>query len=134
MSKKPRFRTLFHSQHAETFTIIILPYFSMTLGKMESKNVSLLISEMFRLFLNTLTADDKYSLGNSENLLQPTQIQLSKKQKTFCQFFSPFVKSTLNLEYFFQKDERKTWLDKCLKSPVSENPSRVNIVMGPKYI
>ena len=27
---------------------------------------------------------------------------------------------------------RKTWLDNCLKSPVSKNPSRMNIVNRPK--
>ena len=31
------------------------------------------------LFINTLTVNDKYFLGNSENLLQPIQMQLSKK-------------------------------------------------------
>ena len=25
------------------------------------------------------------------------------------------------------------WLDKCLKSPVSEDPSKSNMVNGPKY-
>ena len=33
------------------------------------------------IFVNTLTPDDKYSLRNSEPLLQPIQTQLSKKQK-----------------------------------------------------
>ena len=28
---------------------------------------------------------------------------------------------------------RKTWLDKCLKSRVSEDPSRSNMVSGPKH-
>ena len=36
--------------------------------------------------------------------------------------------------YFRIYELQKTWLDKCLRSPVSENPSRVNIVKGPKYI
>ena len=38
------------------------------------------------IFVNTLTPDDKYSLRNSEPLLQPIQTQLSKKQKK--KFFS----------------------------------------------
>ena len=25
------------------------------------------------------------------------------------------------------------WLDKCLKSPVSEHPSKVNMLKGPKH-
>ena len=31
-------------------------------------------SEILGLFVNTLTADDKYSLHNSENLTQPIQM------------------------------------------------------------
>ena len=38
------------------------------------------------LFVNKLTADDKYSLRNSDNLWQPIQMQLSKK-KIFLNFF-----------------------------------------------
>ena len=26
------------------------------------------------------------------------------------------------------------WLDQCLKSPVSDNPSKSNMVKGPKYV
>ena len=26
------------------------------------------------------------------------------------------------------------WLDQCLKSPVSEDPSKSNMVNGPKYV
>ena len=29
---------------------------------------------------------------------------------------------------------RKTWLDKCLKSPVSEDPFKGNMVNGPKHL
>ena len=39
----------------------------------------LVISEVLALFVNTLTADDKYSLRNSENLGQPVQMFLSKQ-------------------------------------------------------
>ena len=55
------------------------------------------------LFLNTLTDDDKYSLLYNDNVLQPIQILLSQKQKTFSEFFSPFLKSTLNFEHFEKK-------------------------------
>ena len=41
----------------------------------------LVICEILGHFVNTLTPDDKYSLRNSEPLLQPIQTQLSKKQK-----------------------------------------------------
>ena len=55
------------------------------------------------LFLNTLTDDDKYSLLYKDNLLQPIQILLSQKQKTFSEFFSAFLKSTLNFEHIQKK-------------------------------
>ena len=35
--------------------------------------------------------------------------------------------------YFPSYEHRKTWLDKCLKSPVSENPLTDNLVNGPKH-
>ena len=54
----------------------------------------LAISEILRLFLNRLTVDDKYSLRNSENLRQPIQIELFKRQKTFSEFSASFLKPT----------------------------------------
>ena len=50
----------------------------------------LVICEILGLFVNTFTADEKYFLCNSENLPEPIQIQLSKKEKTFPQFFVNF--------------------------------------------
>ena len=35
--------------------------------------------------------------------------------------------------YFENYGFQKTWLDNCLKSPVSENPSTSNMVRGPKH-
>ena len=40
----------------------------------------LVISEILGLFVNTLTAYDKYSLRNDQNLWQTIQMQLSKKE------------------------------------------------------
>ena len=40
------------------------------------KMLLLLLSETLGLFLNTMTADDKYSLWNSENLPKPIKMQL----------------------------------------------------------
>ena len=37
--------------------------------------------------------------------MQPIQILLSQKQNTFSQFFSAFLKSTLNFEHFRKKDD-----------------------------
>ena len=57
------------------------------------------------MFVNTLTADDKYSLLNRDNLRQPIRTTLSQKHKAFSQFFLAFSKSKLNLEHFQKKDD-----------------------------
>ena len=52
-----------------------------------------------------MTADDKYSLLNRDNLTQPLRTQLSQNQKHFYQFFLPFSKSKFNFEHFQKKDD-----------------------------
>ena len=61
--------------------------------------------EILRLFVNALTADDKYSGSNMQNLLPQSQTPLSHKQKTFSGFFIEFLKCAWNLEHFQKKDE-----------------------------
>ena len=61
--------------------------------------------EILRLFVNALTADDKYSGSNMENLRQQFQKPLSQKQKIFSGFFFAFLKCAWNLEHFLKKDE-----------------------------
>ena len=63
----------------------------------------LVLCKISGLFVNTLSEDDKYILLYNDNLLQPIQILLSQKQKNFYQFFSPFLKCTLNFEHFHKK-------------------------------
>ena len=65
----------------------------------------LLWYEILRLFVNALTADDKYSGSNMQNLPQQFQTPLSHKQKTFSGFFIAFLKCPWNLEHFHKKDE-----------------------------
>ena len=65
----------------------------------------LVLWKILRLFVNTLTDDDKYSLLYRDNLTQPIQIQLSQKQKTLSQYFVAFLKSKLNFEHFEQKED-----------------------------
>ena len=57
------------------------------------------------MFVNALTADDKYSGSNIQNLQQQFQTPLSRKQQTFSEFFIPFLKCAWNLEHFRKKDE-----------------------------
>ena len=52
------------------------------------------------MFVNTLTADEKYSLLNRDNLTQQVRTELSQKQKAFSQFFLEFSKYVLNFEDF----------------------------------
>ena len=61
--------------------------------------------EILRLFVNALTADDKGSGSNIQNLQQQFETPLSQKQKTFSGFFIAFVKCAWNLEHFQKKDE-----------------------------
>ena len=61
--------------------------------------------EIFRLFVNALTADDKYSGSNMQNLPQQFQTPLSHKQKTFSGFYIAFLKCAWTLEHFQKKDE-----------------------------
>ena len=70
------------------------------------KKSLLVISKISRLFPNTLSADGKYSLLKRDNLTEPIQMQVSRKQKTFSQFFAAFLKSILNFEHF----QKKGWL------------------------
>ena len=60
---------------------------------------------MSKLFPNILCANGKYSLLARDNLMQRIQMLLSRKQKTFCEFFSSFLKSTLNLKQIQKKDD-----------------------------
>ena len=57
------------------------------------------------MFVNELTADDKYSGSNKQILPQQFQTPLSHKQKTFSGMFIAFLKCAINLEHFQKKDE-----------------------------
>ena len=52
-----------------------------------------------------MSAVDKCSLPNRDNLMQPIHMQLSEKVKTFSGFFNAFSKSRLSFEYFQKKDD-----------------------------
>ena len=61
--------------------------------------------EILRLFVNALTADDKYSGSNMRNLQQKFQTTASQKQKNFSLFFIAFLKCAWKLESFQKKDD-----------------------------
>ena len=60
---------------------------------------ALVTCEIFRLFVNTLTPDDKYSRHNLQIFWQQLQTNFSQKGDTFWQFLNAFLKCALNLEH-----------------------------------
>ena len=112
MSKKCRFRLPFQKEHGKRVS---------TLFKFERQNLyhiywstrtqfscekSLLVTcKSLRLFVNTMSAVDKCSLPNTDNLMQSIHNQLSQKLKAFSELFPAFSKSRLNFEHFQKKDE-----------------------------
>ena len=63
----------------------------------------LVLDDFLWVFVNTITADEKYPVQDSKNLQLPTQIQLSKKWKSFIPFFVPFLESPSNFKHFEKK-------------------------------
>ena len=83
---KTRFRTPFDNQPVKVCQTLLKSarqHFYHILPSLQAKSnckLSLVvISEILAMFFSTLTADDKYSLRNRENLWQAIQMQLSKK-------------------------------------------------------
>ena len=57
--------------------------------------------------------------------MQPIQILLSQKQKTFSEFFSALLKFTLNFEHFRKKDDPHS---RCISQiTVSEKSDSINV-------
>ena len=114
-----------------TFTTYINP----CEGKSVLKSVSEWYKKTSEMFVNPLSVDNKYPVPNRCSIMQHIQVQLSQKRKIFCEFFFTFPKFRLYFKHFQKKDDfhnwygvRNTWLDQCLKGPVSENHSTSNLV------
>ena len=151
MPKKLLVRTLMDSQHAQVSETLLKPkrqylcYIFWSLWKKISSKYSFLgVSEIFRLFVNILSPDDKYSLSKSECLTQPMHIQLSEKSKknlliSFCtsriyiKFLILSKKSWASEVISFWKYRlQKAELLRCPKRPLSEHLKTVNILKGRK--
>ena len=65
----------------------------------------LVTSEIFSLFVNTLTPDDKYSRRNMQIFWQQLQRPLSQKGMVVFRFFIAFLKCAGNLEHSQKKEE-----------------------------
>ena len=111
-SRKSCFRTPFGNQRVNGFqtqlkvaTHNYYPFFPWISGRLSWKKTALLWLKILSLFVNTLTADDKYSFRNMQNFLQKLQTLLSEKRKTFSGFFIEILKCAWNLQHFEKKDE-----------------------------
>ena len=98
MSKKFPFRRPFEKWHGKKPQTLlksegqhIYHIYWLLWRQLSFKKFLLVIWKILGLFVDTLIADNKFSLPSSGNLTQPIQMQLSKKQKNyFSIFFSIF--------------------------------------------
>ena len=103
MPKRSRFKGSFKKQHGKCAKTLLKcqgqlldHIYRSLLRQLSYKKSVLVICKIPRLFINTLSADGNNSLLNRDNLMQPIQMQLSGKQKTFSQLFAAFPRSRLN--------------------------------------
>ena len=146
ISKKSGFRGYFDKEHGKVDQKMLKSephplyhiYWSLW-GHLGWKKFLLVGWKILGMFVKTLNAGHKYSLLNRGNLKKPIRMQLSQKQKLFSEFASAFLTPKLNFKYFQTKMTviadafPKLWtpknvVKKCLKSPVSEDPSTSNMV------
>ena len=151
MSEKSCIARPFEKQHAKWAQTLLeserkcLYYIYWSLCRQVSwEKFLLVITKFLRLVVNTMTGDQKYSLLNRNNLVEPIHMQLLQKQKIFSEFFFFFL-IYIKFQIFSKKRwpsklmnfpnyrVGKTWLDNCLKSPVLKDLSTRNIVNGPKH-
>ena len=69
---------------------------------------ALVTYEIFRLFFNTLTTDDKYSRRYIQIFWKQLQTPLSQKGKAFCPYLIAFLTCAWNLEHSEKKEEYPT--------------------------
>ena len=66
---------------------------------------ALVTSQIFRLFVNTFTPDDKYSRRNMQTFWQQVQTPWSQKRETFLIFSIKFLKYAWHLEHSEKKEQ-----------------------------
>ena len=110
MYKKSRCRIPFGKQHGQRSKTVLKSarqhlyhiYWSVWRKLRWKKSLSVICKILIQ-FANSLTADGKHSLLDRDNLTQPIQIDFSKKQKLFREFFSAFFKSRSIFDHFAKK-------------------------------
>ena len=105
------FETLLKSERHHYFPLC--PRFR---DKLSWKKSALVTSEILRLFVNTLTPDDKYSRRNMKISWQQPQTLLSQEEKTFRGFFIAFPKCAWNLEHSEKEEEYPSLIITEIKS------------------
>ena len=110
MCKKSSFRLPLQNEHGKLVSTLCkferqhLHHIYWSAGRQLSCKKSVLVMcQRLRLFVNTMSAVDKCSLPNRDNLMEPIHMQLSQKLKTFSEFFSAFSESKVNFEHFQKK-------------------------------
>ena len=89
----------------------------------------LVISEILGLFINTLTADVQYFLPNTEYLLEPIKIQLSKEKSFFLNFLLYFWNLHQILNSLKKEGEQHSL---CISEIVEcERPDYLNVWKDP---
>ena len=78
-----------------------------------------MIDKILRLFANTLTVEEKHYLLNIDNLKQPIQMQLAKKEKKFSPIFFSFLKSILNFKHLPKKMTRIAYVFPEIPVPIN---------------
>ena len=134
-----RAKTLIHSQRQLLYQI------NWPLQrKLSWKKLLLVTCKILRLFVNTMTGNDKNFFIVETIQCQQFRCIYPKKKKIFRNFLCIFhiyikfwtfskKKSLSWLMNFGKYGTRKTWLDKWVTSPVWDDPSTSNIVNGPKH-
>ena len=111
-SKRSCLKTPFANERVNGFQTLLksarhhyYPLFLSICGKLSWKKSALVWCEILRLFVQTLTADDKDSGSRIQSLPTQFQTSLSQKKKDFFWFLIAFLKCAWNLETFLKNDE-----------------------------
>ena len=98
MSKKSRFRESFEKQHGKRTQALLksaslhlcdIP--SSLLSQLSWKTSLLLTCQILGLLVNTLSANEKYSVLNRDNLTILSQMQLSQKKNLLLNFWLNYL-------------------------------------------
>ena len=111
-SKRSCFSTPFGNQRVNGFETLLMsaqhqyfPLFRQIRDKLSWKKSALVTFEIFRLFVNTLSPDDKYSRRKMQIFWQQLQTLLSQEEKTFRGFFIASPNCSWNLQHSAKKEE-----------------------------